>query len=84
MQPINMRRHWFRLSFTKPLEEATLNSKFGDPFFRFHGGRHLKKAIRLTDFLSARGIGTSDHDPLGSLLDDLEVIRDVSAGLVGR
>lgn len=78
-----MRRHRLPLGLPQPLEETALEPKLRHALVGLHIHRHLKQPVRGPDLLYARGRPAPHDDPVGCLLDDLEVVRDQGAGFVG-
>lgn len=84
MQPGNVLRHWLRLSLPKTLEEAALDTELCNAFIRLNYGGHFKQTVRFTNVALAGRIAASHHNALGSLLNNLKMVCDLSANFIRR
>ena len=83
MQPENMRRHRLVVGLSFSLVETALESKLRHSFLGLDDGGHFEETVRFTDVLFAGAVTAADHDPLGGLLKNLEVVGDQGANIVG-
>lgn len=83
VQPHHNRAHGRSLRLTQALVKAALQGKLGLSLVLVHHGANLKQTVGGADTLFAGRGTTADNNLLVSLFDDLEVVGDHGADLVG-
>lgn len=89
MQPLHIARHGtMRLVCRLPLTliEDTFESKFGKTLVKVGFGSQGEQAVArpILVWTVQGGVTTPDQDRCGSLLQDHEMVGDLSADVVGR
>ena len=83
MQPGYHRTHGSSIRLAQALVETTLQCKLDHTFLLLDHGTHLEEAVGGADIGVAGGITTANSDVVFGLLQDLEVIGDQGADLIG-